>query len=290
MQSFDIFFERKIRNPLRKEELKNLGIPNNKEWVDQESKKLNPDEKKELRNMARRKNVSPEDIEIFKQRIENEKRKKLESKYLTGKRYADLKLLGHHRNVKLYADQYVEDLKTSHRSMMRSIKILLNYYKDILPRRGFSVILTNNKNNPNFARMKNIGSKNLAIGYYQSGRIYIDEKSAGDSSTLLHEYAHLLADRVSKQVEPILRNEYEKMINSYFEEISGKRSRKKNLEGAKNEINRIEIANKLGLPSPYSSTNFDEWFATIIENWKYLPNNKHNYKFKTIFKKIITRL
>jgi hypothetical protein len=123
----------------------------------------------------------------------------------------------------------------------------------------------------------------------------MDEGVAKYPDILLHEYAHLLADRVSKQVVPILRREYEKMINDFFTILMGKRTRKKHLEGEKNAFNRRVITKKLNIPDledkmGYGATNFDEWFAVTIQKWKEIPNNKATYRFKKVMKKIINRL
>jgi hypothetical protein len=76
------------------------------------------------------------------------------------------------------------------------------------------------------------------------------------------------------------------MLSSYFE----KKTRRKSLKGKNNEELRIKVAEKLGLPSPYSTVNFDEWFAEVISHWKKMPNNANSYRFKTAMKKILTRI
>jgi len=75
-------------------------------------------------------------------------------------------------------------------------------------------------------------------------------------------------------------------LDDFFE----RKTRRKNLEGRRNEKLRKQVAQKMGLPSDYAATNFDEWFAELISNWKNLPDNKISYKFKQILKKVITRL
>lgn len=291
MESFNIYFEKSMRNPLRKKELEKTGAINKKEWVENESKKLTQKQQTELQKFSNREGVTDEQIQHFEEELVNRNRKKLESEYFTGKKRESLRLLKKYRNVKIYADQYVENLKISLEDMKRSLWMLLSYYKETLPRRGFDIVLTNSNNNPDFITMSNLGrSDEKAAAYYQGNQIFVDEKQANMPTVLLHEYAHLLADRVSKQVEPILKNEYEKMINSYFEEKNKKRSRRRHLQGSKNAQNRMEITKKFRLPDPYAATNFDEWFAVTIENWKHLPNNIHTYRFKTIFKKILNRL
>lgn len=291
MDSFNIYFEKRTRNPLRKKELEDSGHINNKEWVEQEIEKFTPEEKKELRNLSRRKYTTPEDVSSFKQQLALKRRKELEGEYLKGKKRDALKLVKRYRNVKIYADQYVTNLKESKVHMFRTLWLLFSRYKDILPTRGFDLIITNSETNPDFAKMEHLGDKNsVAAGYYRDNQIFIDEKNVRNVDLLMHEYAHLLADRVSKQVEPILKKEYENMINSYFTELEGRKTRRRNLQGARNKVNRQEVAKRFNFPDPYAATNFDEWFAVLIENWKDMPNNKHTYKFKSILKKVLNRL
>lgn len=294
MDNFSVFFERKIRNPLRKKELEDSGSINNKEWVDKESKKLNSDERRELKNLKRRVNTTPDQIDSYKKNIEHKKKDILSKNYLKGKTFEDLNLVKRVGKIRIYVDQYVDNSKQSKESVSKTVKMLLFYYKDIIPIRGFDIVITNSKNNPNFYKNGPDGGIDNVAAYYNSNKIYIDEQETRDSKLLLHEYAHLLADRVSKQVEPILKREYEKMINSFISGITGKRSRMKKLEGVKHKEIRKKIARELQIPDPYENgyavTNFDEWFAVIIENWKYIPNNVHTYRFKSIMKKIINRL
>jgi hypothetical protein len=267
MESFSTFFERRERNPLRKRELEQQGVIDNDKWVEQEAENLPPEEKY-----------------------------KLQADYLKGKSsFDDKKLVGQVRRIKIYADQYVTNLATSKKQMIESVQSLLRDYKDILPIRGFVVIISNSENNPNFIRLWNTGSKESAGAFYHQNKIYIDESQTKHPDILLHEYAHLMADRVSKQVVPILRREYEKMINDFFTILMGKRTRKKHLQGDKNAFNRKVITKKLNIPDledgqGYGATNFDEWFAVTIQKWKEIPNNKATYRFKQVMKKIINRL
>jgi hypothetical protein len=52
------------------------------------------------------------------------------------------------------------------------------------------------------------------------------------------------------------------------------------------------MAIKMGLSEElsYASTNLDEWFAVLIENWKRLPNNKFTYSLKNLLKKVLIRV
>ena len=107
-----------------------------------------------------------------------------------------------------------------------------------------------------------------------------------DYDTLVHEYAHYVADRIPTQTEPMLKAEYKKMLDEYFE----KTTRRKALEGSRNEKHRVAMAQKLGLPTSYAASNFDEWFAEIISHWKQLPNTKESYRFKAAVKQVLMRI
>ena len=298
MESFLQFLERRERNPLRKRELEQQGVIDNDKWVDQQAQTLSPEEKKEIRNLSRRKTATPDSVTEVKQKLVDDKRRKLQSVYLKGKSsFDDKKLVGQVRRIKIYADQYVENLAQSKKKMIESVEILLRDYKDVLPTRGrgFVIIISNSNNNPNFIKLWNLGSKESAGAFYHQNKIYIDEDTTKYPDILLHEYAHLLADRVSKQVGPMLRREYEKMINDFFTMLMGKKTRKKHLQGEKNAFNRKVITKKLNIPDledggGYGATNFDEWFAVTIQKWKEIPNNKATYRFKQIMKKIINRV
>lgn len=292
MEKFSTFFERVNRNPLRKQKLRDEGIPNNKDWVEQEVQKLEPDEKTDIRNLRRRKNTSSNDVDTYKKEIETQKRNKLTPEYLRGRFYDDLRFIKKHRGVKIYVDQYIKD-KYAPAKMITTINNLLNDYGDITPRRGFEVIISNADNNPKFVTMKNIGRNDeKGAAYYHDRRIFIDDEYVKNVKVLLHEYAHFLAERIPSNTRDLIKKEYKKMLNSYFKEELGKNTRRNNLEGIINDGHREKMAMKMGLPPDlsYASTNFDEWFAVLVENWKNLPNNRHTYQLKGVLKKILIRI
>jgi hypothetical protein len=292
MDDFLTFFERANRNPLRKQDLVDRGIPNKKEWVDNKAKELTPDEKREIKNLSRRKSTTEDHINNLKNDIEAKKKKSLENDYLRGKIRDDLRLVKKHRGVKIYVDQYIKN-RYAPAKLVNTINKLFDNYGDIVPRRGFEVIISNAENNPDFATMSNIGDKNKkSSGYYQDRRIYIDDENVGNVELLLHEYAHFLAERIPSQTLPLIKKEYNRMLNSYFRELNGKRTGRKKLEGVANENHRRQMAIKMGLSEElsYASTNLDEWFAVLIENWKNLPNNKYTYSLKNLLKKILIRI
>ena len=294
MDDFLTFFERFNRNPLRKKQLADGGVLDNREWIDIKAKTLSPKEKIEVKNLSRRKNTSKEHVDEFKKNIENKKRTKLSKGLIRGKFYDNLRFIQKHKGVKIYIDQYFRN-KLAPSLMVKTINQLFDNYGDIIPRRGFDIIITNAETNPEFATMRNIGDLNVkSDGYYHDRRIFMDDttETIKNVEILLHEYSHFLAGRIPKETNLILRKEYNRMLNSYFKDETGKRTGRKNLEGAKNASHRIQFARKMGLPDElsYASTNFDEWFAVLMQHWKNLPNDKHTYRLKNLLKKVLIRV
>jgi hypothetical protein len=287
MESFGLFFERRERNRLRKQELRDEGVPNYKDWVDQEKEKLPPEEADKIKKMEKLK-VPSELIDKFRNAKKVEYEKLLKNDYLRTKVEGELLFTDY--GIKVFKDEYVDqDFKKGSlnmRTLKRIIYMLVTDYRDLLPNRKPKIVITNTKTNPKLKYVNIIGDDTSPAGAYSQRIIYLDQFSVDDIDILSHEYAHFLSDRMSKQVEPFLRNEYKKMLDAFFE----RKTRRKNLEGKRNEKLRKQIAQKMGLPSDYAATNFDEWFAELIANWKNLPNNTISYKFKQILKKVITRL
>lgn len=284
MESFDIFFERRVRNPLRKKALE--GTPTNKDWIEQTKEDLPAEELEKIRKMEEF-NVEPERIEAFKKGKIAEYQKKLESKYFRPKLEEPI-LIFNNRGIKVFIDKFATKDFTKNSPYVKAIRNLTNQflvdYKDVLPNRKPKIVITETDRNPN---TKDIKGKGISpIGAYRSRIIYMDENYLNNYNLFIHEYAHFLSDRIPRQAEPFLRKEYKKMLNEYF----GKNTKRKDLEGEKNEKHRKAMAMKLGLPSEYAATNFDEWFAEIITNWKKLPKDVSGYKFKQIMKKILVRL
>ncbi len=287
MESFDLFFERRERNRLRKQGLKDAGVPNYKDWVDQEKEKLPPEETDKIKRMEELE-VPSELVDKFRNAKKAEYENRLKNDYLRTKVEGDLLFSDY--GVKVFKDKYVDqdfsEGSLNRRTLKRLIHMLVRDYRDLFPNRKPKIVITNTKEHPKLKGVNIIGSGTAPAGVYSDRIIYLDQFSVDDIDTLTHEYAHFLSDRMSKQVEPFLRNEYKKMLDAFFE----RKTRRKNLEGKRNEKLRKQVAQKMGLPSDYAATNFDEWFAELISNWKNLPNNPVSYKFKQILKKVITRL
>ena len=164
------------------------------------------------------------------------------------------------------------------RYIQNNVRVLMGM-RDVLPIKKPRIVI------------KNIDKKVAGVippAYYQDRIIYIDTDQLSDPDYLVHEYAHYLADLIPKQTEEILLNEYQKFLDEYFRK--SKRKKDFDLGGDEKRKMREAIAKKLGLPSSYAFTNFDELFAEIIMHWKRLPNNAASYKFKKSMKRVLTRL
>lgn len=286
-ETFKIFFERRERNRLRKQELKDEGVPDYKDWIDQEKENLPPKELNKIQKMEKLK-VPSELIDKFKNAKKAEHEKRLKFDYLRTK--IEGKLLFVEHGIKVYIDEYVDqdfsEKSLNCRTLKRIIGMLVVEYRDLIPNKKPKIVVTNTKKNPKLKGVNIIGGNTTLEGAYRNRIIYLNQFSVDNIETLLHEYAHFLSDKISKQAEPFLRDEYKKMLDAFFE----RKTRRKNLEGKKNEKLRELVAKKMGLPSDYAATNFDEWFAELISHWKNLPNNPISYRFKQILKKVITRL
>lgn len=288
MINFELYYERRERNPLRKREIEAQGLGTNYDYVEREKENLSKERKSQIRKMKKL-GVEPERIEIFKQAKIAEREKELKKEYLRTK-ITSSELLFQKFGVKVFKDKYAtENLSPgSYRYRMLDFIVtkLIRYFKDILPNRKPTIVVTDTKKNPLTMEVSVTGDKGFPPGVYYDRLIYIDQNYVDDYDVLVHEYAHFVAYRIPKQTEPMLKAEYKKMLDEYFERTT----KRKALEGYRNKKHRILMAQKLGLPSNYASANFDEWFAEIITYWKSLPNTKESYRFKTAVKQVLTRI
>ena len=288
MIKFQLYFERRERNPLRKRELEAQGVGTNYDYVQKEKKKLPKERQSQIRKMKKL-GVEPERIETFKQAKIAEREKELKGQYFRTK-IIKPELLFSKFGINVYKDGYAaEDIAPgSYRYKMINylVKQLVTEFKDVLPNRKPRIVITDTEANPATSTASVTGSKQSPAGAYHDRLIYLDQNYVDDYDILVHEYAHYVADRIPKQTEPMLKAEYKKMLDEYFE----KTTKRKALEGSRNEKHRIEMAKRLGLPSDYAAANYDEWFAEIMMHWKSLPNTKESYRFKTAVKQVLTRI
>jgi hypothetical protein len=288
MESFSTFFERRERNPLRKKELE--GLPNNKQWVEDEKSKLPRKDVSKIRKMEKL-GVEPERIQTWKDYKIKEREKELRELYLRNK-IENATLILDIFGIKVYTDHYATydftEGSVNLRSVENTVKKIVLDYKDIIPNRKPTFIITDSSKNPRTKGVNVTGSGDDPAGVYWKRLIYIDQEYSDKYKIYAHEYAHFLENRVSRQMSKYLQEEYKNMLDGFFRSI--KQRKRENLEGAENEKYRKAIAKKLGLPTDYSSTNHSEWFAELIAHWKNIPNNKATYRFKQVMKKIINRL
>lgn len=288
MIKFQLYFERRERNPLRKRELEAQGVGTNYDYIQKEKKKLPKERQSQIRKMKKL-GVEPERIETFKQAKIAEREKELKGQYFRTK-INKPELLFDKFGIKVYTDSYAsEDFSPKsygYRMINFAVTKLVRDLKDVLPNRKPRIVITDTDKNPVTAGVNITGAKESPAGAYHDRIIYLDQNYVDDYDVLVHEYAHYVADRIPKQTEPLLKAEYKKMLDEYFE----KATRRKALEGSRNEKHRVAMAQRLGLPSDYAASNFDEWFAEIIRFWRSLPNTKESYRFKTAVKQVLTRI
>lgn len=288
MFSFQLYFERRERNPLRKKELEAQGVSRYRDYVEYEKERLPRKEKEKIRKMKKL-GVEPERIESFRQSKVGEREAELKKQYYRQK-IEKPNLLFNKFGIKVYADRYVtEDITPKsyrYRMIENIVTKLVRDFKDVLPNRKPKIVVTDMSENPVARDVSKTGYSYSPAGLYLDRLIYVDQNFVDDYDLLVHEYAHYIADRIPKQTEPMLKAEYKKMLDQYFEKVT----RRKALEGRRNEKHRIAMAQRLGLPTDYAATNFDEWFAELITHWKSLPNTPETYRFKTALKQVLARL
>jgi hypothetical protein len=134
--------------------------------------------------------------------------------------------------------------------------------------------------------------KNSGIYDISTKMIYINENHVDDDTVWIHEYAHYISYLIPDRFLDYAIDEYKKMLSDYFQHFVQKKTKRKTLETRRhnNEMHREQMAKYLGLPSEYSSTNADEFFAEMLENWNKIPTNKLTFKLKQTIRKILMRL
>ena len=80
MINFELYYERRERNPLRKREIEAQGLGTNYDYVEREKENLSKERKSQIRKMEKL-GVEPERIEIFKQAKIAEREKELKGEY-----------------------------------------------------------------------------------------------------------------------------------------------------------------------------------------------------------------
>jgi hypothetical protein len=167
MESFGLFVERRERNRLRKQELRDNDIPNNKDWVDQEKENLPPEELNKIKKMEKLK-VPSELIDKFRNAKKAEYEKILKNDYLRAKVEGELLFTDY--GIKVFKDEYVDqDFKKGSlnmRTLKNIIYMLVTDYRDLLPNRKPKIFITNTKINPKLKNISIIGGKTSTAGAY----------------------------------------------------------------------------------------------------------------------------
>jgi len=297
MIPFNLFLERKQRNPLRKEELAASGSE------DIMSPKFWETYRTYYRKYPVESMPDPSD-QVIKRKYDDlfKSSEALAEKYLdseimkiinklkrpTTKEY---KKVYEYQGVQVFVDEVnVEDTNYApgsynYRMVKHNVLVMLTYVRDILPNRKPRIVITSLAKNPH--TKDSYDPSNPSAGMAYSKLIYIDENHMDDSVYYVHEYAHWVADLIPAQTQEMLIKAFKKFIDLYYKKQNLKKSQDRQKELTDSQ--RIKIAAKLGFPE-YGLTNHDEFFAVLIENWKQLPNNKMTYKFKSLVKNVITRL
>lgn len=286
MESFNIFFEKHEKNPLRKGELKDTGVKSKLSIFKRElTKNLNKPSVKDTYKFLKIRN--PEKANEFLKDTETKFKNKFLKQNVSKQNYIKFEISGIEFNIKnddpvLNTPRFLKIKK----DLEYSVPIFLTSIRGLLPLRRPKIILKDIKEKLSYG-----GSEPPA--YYSSTDkiIYIDYYYANNADYLTHEYAHYAADQIPTQSYPMLFNEYKKMLDEYYRRV--KKKKVTDLQDTKKinyEREREKIAKYMGWPSPYSVSNPDEFFAEIITHWKNMPNNVATYRFKNSIKQIISRL
>lgn len=286
MDSFDIFFEKREKNPLRKQELKDTKILSKQSVFKRElTKKLKQQKVQDTYKLLKLRD--PKLADNFLKQTEEKIRERILQPTVSKRNYVKLVIQGIEINIK--KDE--KFLNTPSRikvvnDLEKTIPQFLKNVYGILPLRRPKIVVTDIKD-------ENIAydPKDITPAYYSRGIIYLDKDYTNRPDFLLHEYAHFIADLIPKQSYPMLLKAYTDMLDEYYKRIKKKKTY--NLQDTRKEnykAKRQKIAKLMKWPSQYSASNPDEFFAEIITNWKNVPNNVATYKFKNAVKQVITRI
>lgn len=169
------------------------------------------------------------------------------------------------------------------RMVRYGVNRMLDHNKDILPNRKANIIVTDlSKNKHTKAKMESFPE---ASAMQANKTIFIDWRHIEEPENFIHEYAHHVADLIPTQSEELLIKAYKDLLDMYFRSAK----RKKVDPSEITDKMRQQIARKLNFPE-YGLTDHHELFAIIIEFWKKFPNNSATYRFKSLVKKVLTRV
>jgi hypothetical protein len=292
MTPFRLYFERKQRNPLRKEELITSGKldilgPDVLESYKEYYRKYPIDRMEDTEDKViklKYDNLIKSSVELAEKYLDTVIKNLIKS--IGREKTKSYKKIYDYQGVQVFLDEdNVNDTNYgvgsyNYRMVKHSVLVMLTYIRDILPNKSPKIVITSLKKNPFTKSYYN--SKEQVAGMAGDKLIFIDEMYIDENALWVHEYAHWVVDLIPTQTQSMMISAFEKFLDIYY---IGKHTKPKNI--TKRE--RYKIAKHLGFPE-YGLTDHNEFFAVLIENWKQLPNNKFTYKFKSLVKNILARL
>ncbi len=294
MIPFKVFTEKRLSNPLRKNMISQMGNPNfndpkfkeqymdyvrNFDYNDIDEPELKPIK---VKYEGLRRNLPPRAEQYLSSAIDEFLKTFLRPK--TG----NLPLIYEQEGVKVFLDAVnvegnYEPGSYNHRMVRSGVNQMLSYVRDILPNRKPKIIITDLGKND----YTKLGAEESpgSVGMQTNKTMFIDWRAADNPEVYIHEYAHYVADLIPEQSTKLLIKAYSDMLDIYF-----RMSKTKKLDSSMiDDKLRNKISKKLNFPE-YGLRNPDELFAIIIEFWKRFPNNALTYKFKSLVKRVLTRI
>ena len=297
MISLEIYIEQKEKNPLRKKELRELGVaPYNSmdranliksfyREVPYDELDNNTDrviKRKYEEFLKTSKSLADRYLNYEVKKILDDAKRTSTKLYKKVYEYMGVQVFIDEENIQ---DDNYEKGSYNYRIVQHSVMVMMLHIKDILPRRKPKILITSIKKHP--LTSKDFDEDYPAIGMTSDKMMFIDQFHIDRPNIWIHEYAHWVVDMIPRQTQELMMDSFDKLIKMYYR-IVKKRNPKK-YGGELSEDDKMKISRKFGFPE-YGLTNHDEFFAVLIENWKSLPNNKLTYKMKTLVKNTITRL
>ena len=239
--------------------------------------------------------VEPERIETYKNAKLKEHQKNIQNVLRTSIKSNEFEKVYEKLGMQFFipkSDNILEQIskKSLIKLVDRSITVLWNEIRDILPIRKPKFIIQNLVNHPASKEAYKTGEKETPPAFFRDGIIYLDVTSIDNPDYFIHEYAHFIADKLPSQSKKLLTHTYRSMLDIYARSVKKKRLGGRDLNNAESDSLREKIAKKLQFPSEYGFRDEDEFFAEVITHWKKFPNNSATYKFKQSVKQILNRL
>lgn len=293
MIPFKTFVEKRVSNPLRKNELAQAGI------VDYNDPNFIENWKRIMRSVSIHDLDDPDTINIKSQYERLRKILPPRAEEFLDKEAIKVKDRSFRPKTKGFTKVYerggiqvfVDDKNLddvdfapgtyNYRMVKNGVDTMLRYIRDILPNRSAKILITDISKNNHTANFYEPDHG----AYSYNKLIFIDWRNIDRPEFFIHEYAHHVADLVPEQTQKLLLDAYKEMLDLYFRKVKRRRIAPEEID----DNMRRKISQKLGFPL-YGLTNHDELFAVLIEKWKVFPNNPLTYKFKSLVKKVLTRL